>query len=276
MANVNFSGKVALITGAGSGIGRSIAMKLAERGAIIIVADTNKKAGEQSVKMIYENQGQALFSKMDVSNSEQVHKEISRATSKLGRLDILVNNAGISPKYGSIMNVTEKAWDRTIDVNLKGAFLCSKYGIREMIRKSGTEEKGVIVNIASVDGFFAVTEDTPYCASKGGMIALTKAMAIDCAPLGIRVNCICPGAIVTPLQERIYKRNKKSHVIKKLYERGYPLGRVGKPEEIADLVSFLSSNESSFITGSIFIADGGMHAQYGEVILDKIAKGILS
>ena len=275
MGNVEFSGKVALVTGAGSGIGRTVAIMLAQRGASVIVADTNRKAGEQSVKIISENRARALFSEMDVSNSEQVRKQISKSVSKLGRLDILVNNAGISLEYGPIMKVTEQAWDRTIDVNLKGVFLCSKYSIREMIRKDETGDRGVIVNIASVDGLYAVSDNTPYCASKGGIIALTKAMALDCAPLGIRVNCICPGAVMTPLQARIYRRHKNPRLIKELYDKGYPIGRVGKPEEIADLVSFLASNESSFITGSMFIADGGMHAQYGEVILDKVAKGVL-
>jgi NAD(P)-dependent dehydrogenase (short-subunit alcohol dehydrogenase family) len=261
--------QVALVTGAASGIGRGISEVLSREGVKIIVADIDTKQGLNTAEKIKNHGGDALFVQMDVTNSQQIKDAITMVVERYGKIDILVNNAGIALSHGPVSEVEEVIWDKIMGVNLKGVFLCSKFTIPEM-RKRG---KGAIVNIASVDGLWALPNAAPYCASKGGVIALTKAMALDCAPFGIRVNCICPGAVLTPLQERFYAEQTNPQRTAELYSKGYPIGRIGTPVDIGNLVAYLSSDESSYVTGSIFVIDGGMHAQYGEAILDKIVTG---
>jgi NAD(P)-dependent dehydrogenase (short-subunit alcohol dehydrogenase family) len=263
------SGKVAMVTGAGSGIGQSTALVLANEGAKLIVADINEKLGQETVSLISKSDSEAHFVKMDVSISGQVQTGVDEGTKKFGRLDILVNNAGVAIPHGSIEKIPEETWDNILDVNLKGMFLCSKYAIPHIAKSDGKDEKA-IVNIASVAGLFGEPNGAAYCASKGGIIALTRAMAMDCAPLGIRVNCICPGAVMTPLQRRWYDSHKDPERTEKLYESAYPLRRIATPEEVGRLASFLASDEASFITGSSYVIDGGMYSQNHEALLERI------
>jgi NAD(P)-dependent dehydrogenase (short-subunit alcohol dehydrogenase family) len=267
-------GKVALVTGAGAGIGRGTALVLAGEGAKVIVADIDPKLAKETVTMIRKGGGEARSVRMDVSISKQVQGAIATGVREFGRLDILVNNAGIAISHGPIADVPEETWDRILGVNLKGVFLCSKYAIPHMT-SSGKGAGKAVVNIASVAGLFGEPSGTAYCASKGGVIAFTRAMAMDCAPQGIRVNCICPGAVMTPLQERWYATHKDPERIQKTYERAYPLKRIARPEEVGKLVSFLASEDASFITGSAYVLDGGMYSQNAEVLLERFDAGLL-
>lgn len=241
---LKLSGKVALITGAGRGIGRVTAILFAREGAKIVVADIDSKAGEETVKLIAASGGQAIFTRTDVSKATEVDRMIRKTIKTYNRLDVLFNNAGIE-LIGRVEGVDESDWDRVVDINLKSVFLCSKFAIPRMIAQGG----GVIINTASMAGLFGLAEEAAYCASKGGVIALTKAMAIDTAPNNIRVNCICPGPIATRLT-----RPRKA-IINRV-----PMGRIGKPDEIATVALFLASEDSSFITGEDIFVDGGMTA----------------
>jgi NAD(P)-dependent dehydrogenase (short-subunit alcohol dehydrogenase family) len=263
------TGKVALVTGAGSGIGRSTARVLAGEGAKLIVADINNGLGEETVSLIQRAGGRAFFVEMDVANSEQVKNGTALGARKFGRMDILVNNAGVAIQHGPIADVPEETWDRILSVNLKGTFLCSKYAVPHIVRSRGKGGKAV-VNIASVAGLFGEPNGVAYCTSKGGVIAFTRAMAMDCAPLGIRVNCVCPGAVMTPLQERWLAQHKDPKHAEEMYDRVYPLHRIAKPDEVGRLVSFLASEEASFITGASYLIDGGMYSQNPETLIERI------
>jgi NAD(P)-dependent dehydrogenase (short-subunit alcohol dehydrogenase family) len=242
---------------------------LASEGARLIIADIDSKLGEETVGLIKKGGGRALFVEMDVSVSRQVQEATAAGVEEFGRLDILVNNAGVAIPHGTITEVPEETWDRILDINLKGNFLCSKYAIPHMV---SSKKKGgkAIVNIASVAGLFGEPNAVSYCASKGGVIAFTRALAMDCAPLGIRANCICPGAVMTPLQERWYATHEDPKATEEIYNHAYPLRRIAKPEEVGRLVSFLASEEASFITGASYLIDGGMYSQNPEALVERI------
>jgi len=247
MDESRFEGKVVLITGAGSGIGRATAKLFARRGANVIVADVDPEGGKETVAMIRKEGGDAAFIEVDVTKSENVKRMVEFALGNYGRIDVLFNNAGIElhGKY-RLEDTSEQGWDKVLDVNLKGLFLCSKYVISEMIKQGG----GVVVNNASIDGLFSFpSPNASYCASKGGVVLLSKTMARNCAAHNIRVNCICPGPVATgmtkPTEEML---------------RQIPIHRIGKPEEIAKVVLFLASDESSFMVGSTVVVDGGQTA----------------
>ncbi|RLG40077.1 MAG: short-chain dehydrogenase [Thermoproteota archaeon] len=246
-------GKVAIITGAGSGIGRATALLFAEEGAKVVICDI-AESGAEVCKEITERGGEAIFIKVDVSKAKDVAYLIEKTIERYGRLDVLVNNAGI-PSSGTVLDITEAEWDRVLDVNLKGAFLCSKYAIPEMMKGGG----GVIVNVASVLGLVGGKGEAAYCASKGGLIALTKALALDFAEYKIRVNCICPGSVETPMRQRIMA--SKAPEERRAAELKIPIKRVARPEEIARAILFLASDESSYMTGSTLVVDGGWTAQ---------------
>ncbi len=243
--------KVAIITGARRGMGRAHALVLAKAGAKVVVSDISQEECELVVKEIEKNGGEALAIKCDVSKKEEVDKMIETTVKKWGKIDILVNNAGIC-QFKSFLEMTEAEWDKTITINLKGYFLCAQAAAKEMVR----QKSGVIVNIASVAmgqigvGFPNLTH---YCASKGGIAGMSEAMAIELAPYNIRVNVVSPGAIDTPMIDPI-KQDKAS--MEGILGR-VPLRRVGKPEEVANVVLFLASDESSYMTGSIVVVDGG-------------------
>ena len=242
--------KVVLITGSGSGIGRTSAILFANEGAKIVVNDVNEKSGNQTVHKIKENGGAAMFIKADVSKSNECKRMLGQIMRKYSKIDVLFNNAGIA-KGGSIDKLSKKDWDEMIGTNLTGIFLISKYVIPSMIK----QRKGVIINMASISGLMGSMNLAGYCASKGGVVLLTKAMACDLGKYNIRVNCICPSHTMTPVIESEIKRLPKEtidYVLKRC-----PLGRFGSPKDIAELALFLASDESSYITGSAIIIDGG-------------------
>ena len=233
--------KVALITGAGRGIGQATAVRFAMEGAKVVVVDIDSKEGEETVEMIKSAGGATVFVQADVSKAVDAEKMVKVAVEKFGKLDILFNNAGIELS-GRVEDMPESDWDRVININLKGMFLGSKYAVPQMLKQGG----GVIICTASTAGLFGLGREAAYCASKGGVIALTRAMAMDYAAENIRVNCICPGPIGTRLTKPLQSTIKK-----------VALGRIGKPEEIANAALFLASDESSFVTGSALMVDGG-------------------
>lgn len=246
---------MALITGAGSGIGRSSAVLFAKEGAKVVVVDIVQEAGEETVRLIKENGGDATFVKADVSKATDAENIIEKAVEKYGKLDILFNNAGINPS-GTVVDTPEETWDKVINVNLKGVFLSSKYAIPEMAKRGG----GVIINTASICGLVGTANEIAYVASKGAIVTLTKGMAIDHAHQNIRVNCICPSGTETPLLGKWLSTVREPKKVYQQLANMSLLKRLAKPEEVAYAALFLASEESSFVTGSALAIDGGYTA----------------
>jgi NAD(P)-dependent dehydrogenase (short-subunit alcohol dehydrogenase family) len=246
--------KVALVTGGGSGIGRACALAFAREGAKVVVADVMERGGEETVQMIREAGGESIFVKTDVSKTADVEALVKSAVDTYGRLDCAINNAGIEGIMAPTADYTEENWDRVININLKGVWLCMKYEIPEM-QKQGS---GAIVNMASVAGLVGFQGMPAYCASKGGIIQLTKVAALEYAKAGIRVNAVCPGVIRTPMVERVTGGNPEAEAQFTAME---PVGRMGTPGEIAESVVWLCSDAASFITGHPMVVDGGLTAQ---------------
>ena len=246
--------KVAVVTGAKSGIGFATALRFCAEGAKVIAADL--RDARQEIDSIAVNGGHAVFVQTDVSSESAAYELIGQTVAKYGRIDVLVNNAGIELAK-KVTDTTEEEWDRLMGVNLKGVFLCSKAAVIEMRQTGG----GVIVNIASELGLVGGSEIAAYCASKGGVIQLTKAMAIDHAADNIRINCVCPGPINTPLLDRIIASSAEPEKEKRTTEEKTLMKRFGEPAEIANVILFLASDESSYMTGSSVVADGGLTAQ---------------
>lgn len=250
---MKLKGKVAIITGAGSGIGLATAFRFSDEGAIVVVADI--KDAKQVVKEITERGAESLFIQVDVSSEPQVNVLIEKTVNTYGHLDVLVNNAGIELAK-KVTATTEAEWDHLMNINLKGVFLCSKTAIPVMQRN----KRGVIVNVASEMGLVGGSEIAAYCASKGGVVQLTKAMAIDHAADQVRVNCVCPGPVSTPLLEAIIDTSSNPEEERRSIVEKTLLKRLGHPDEIANLILFLASDESSYMTGSIVVVDGGWSA----------------
>jgi len=253
VVSMRLGDKVAIVTGAGSGIGRATANLFAKEGARVVVADIESNLGKETVEGISKNGGTAVQVVADVSKADEVRAMIKACITSFGKLDVLFNNAGIEGPGGLLWEMKEDDWNRVIDVNLKSVFLGCKYAIPYMKRT-----KGSIVNTASELGLVGSTSRPAYSASKGGIIALTRSLALQCAPYGIRVNCICPGATETPLLVRFV--GEKERRLREV-EREIPLRRLGKPIDIAYAALYLASEESSFVTGSVLVVDGGSTAQ---------------
>jgi len=247
-------GKVALVTGAASGIGRQSALAFARAGAKVVVSDVTVDAGEETVKMIKDAGGEAFFVKADVSKSADVKALIAKAVEKYGKLDCAHNNAGIEGDPVPCVECTEENWDRTIAINLTGVFLCCKAELAQMLKQGG----GCIVNTASVAGLVGFAGIPAYTASKHGVNGLTKEIALDYATQNIRVNSVCPGIIHTPMIDRFTGGDPEAL---KAMTATEPVGRLGKPEEIADAVVWLCTDKASFVTGINLPVDGGFIAQ---------------
>lgn len=245
--------RVALVTGAGSGIGRATAIRLAQEGARVGVADINPATGAETVRLIKDQGGEAFFIQADVSKVADCERAVAETVARYGQLNILVNNAAIMLEKTAV-DTTEEEWDRLIDVNLKGNFFCAKYAIIQF-RRQGTG--GAIVNMASVNSFFAEGGIAAYCASKGGIAQLTRALAMDHGVEGVRVNAICPGWIETPMNAKFFAIGPH---IREQAGRLHAIGRIGQPEEVANAALFLVSDEASFMTGSMVYVDGGFSA----------------
>jgi NAD(P)-dependent dehydrogenase (short-subunit alcohol dehydrogenase family) len=247
---MRLSGKVSIVTGAASGIGRAIALLFAAEGAKVCVADINEISGTETVSLIKQKGRDAIFCRVDVSSNSDVGSMVSNTVKAYGRIDVLVNNAAHMDERDlkTVVETSEDQWDRSIDVSLKGVFLCSKHAIPEMITIGG----GSIINMASVGGLVGFAAYSAYCSAKGGVIQLTKSLAIDYGKDNIRVNAICPGPIDTASSPEA--QDEKLHQ----WQRDMTvLGRTGTPEEVATCALFLASDDSSFVTGSNLIVDGG-------------------
>ena len=251
-------GRAALITGAGSGIGRATAELFAGEGAAVAILDRDEEAADAAASAISTTGAEAHPVVGDVSSSDEIARAVDRAARLLGRIDIVYNNAGVG-STGSVADVTEEDWDRCFAVNVKGTYLTSQAAIPHLEAAGG----GAIINQASVAALVGIQGFAAYCAAKGAVVSLTRAMAIDLAPIGIRVNALCPGTVYTPLMEPLMRERGGGSI-----ERGleitaakYPIGRLGTPMEIANAALFLASEDAAFVTGAIFTVDGGMTAQ---------------
>lgn len=250
---MRIANKVAVITGAGSGIGEAIATLFAKEGAKVVVVDWNRDSGERTAASIRAAGGDAKFCYTDVSKASEVQRMIDMALADFGKLDILVNDAAVLTQ-AKLVDTTEEEWDQIHSVNLKGVFLGCKYAIPAMVRNGG----GSIVNIASVLGFVGDPDLAAYCASKGGVIALTKVAALTYGPDNVRVNCICPGDVNTPLVEAYFNKDPDPQRLRQEIYSKYALRRIASPGDIAEAALFLASDASSFITGASLVADGGL------------------
>ena len=244
--------KIAIITGAGSGIGRGIALAFVREGAKVVVADWSEEGGKETVKQVEKEKGEAIFVKTDVSKTADIEQMVKTCLDKFGQVDILVNNAGIHRAY-NLHEMSEEDWDTVLNVNLKSIFLGSKRVIPEMLKQG----KGKIISIASIAGLVGFAQSGAYCASKGGIIALTKEMVLEYAPKKINVNCIAPGIIKTAMTKDMLA----DPATKQFLESSTLYPRLGEPEDIAQATVYLASNESDFVNGEVLVVDGGWVAK---------------
>jgi len=246
-------GKVALVTGGTSGIGRDTAVLFGKAGVKVVVAGRREMEGKETVDLVRAAGGEGLFVKADVSKAAEVDALVQRTVEKFGRLDIAFNNAGIEGHWLPISEQSEEDWDQTIDINLKGVWLCLKYEIRQMLKQGGG---GAIVNMASAAGLVGLAGAATYSASKHGVIGLTKSAALENARSGIRVNVVCPAVIETPMADRAYENPEINKFVLGLH----PIGRFGKPGEVSEAVVWMCSERASFMTGQSLVLDGGLLA----------------
>jgi len=245
-------GKVVIVTGAGSGIGRAASLLFAEKGARVAVVDLDPAGGAETVERIERRKGESIRIEADVSKTDQVQTMVRRTVEAFGRLDYAFNNAGVEAGLFPLDQYAEAMWERTISVNLTGVWLCMKYEIPEMLKTGG----GAIVNAASAAGVIGVPNHYAYVASKHGVVGITKSAALEFGAQGLRVNCVCPGIIDTPMTDRFVPEGARP-----LFEEGHALKRFGTAREVAECVVWLCSDAASFVTGHAMLVDGGITAQ---------------
>lgn len=247
---MEFTNKVALVTGGSSGIGRATAIAFAQKGAKVVIASRRVKESEETVQLVKEAGSEAIFVKTDVRNEAEVEALISETVATYGRLDVAFNNAGVEGKLGFSINQTEENWNNVIDTNLKGTWLSMKYQIQQMLRQGS----GVIVNNASMVGLKGSSYMPIYSASKHGVIGLTKSVALEYAKASIRINAVCPAVVETEMFDRLAGGSEEG---KAQFVATYPMGRAGKSKEVAEAVMWLCSDAATFITGHSLVIDGG-------------------
>jgi NAD(P)-dependent dehydrogenase (short-subunit alcohol dehydrogenase family) len=244
----DFSGKVAIVTGAGGGIGRASALQFARAGAAVVVADVNVVGGKETVVMAQSGGGRATFVHTDVSDSDSVQEMVARTIDEYGRLDYAHNNAGVAGEQNDVSEMREDEWDRVQGVMLRGVFLCMKYEIPHLLA-----DGGAIVNTASGAGLVAYPGQAPYVSSKHGVIGLTKTAALEYGARGIRINAVCPGTVLTPMVETVIEEQNLEPQLIALH----PIGRIGTADEVANGVMWLCSDDASFVIGHALSVDGG-------------------
>lgn len=265
---MDFLGKVVVVTGGGSGIGEAAARAFAQRNAAVAIVDRNAEAGEKTASELKEKGSKTRFFSADLSSASQVEKSISQIVSAFGGIDALVNCAGIQ-RYGTVTSLSEAEWDEVMNVNLKSAFLVCKFAIPEMLKRHG----GAIVVIGSVQSVAALRNSAHYVVSKHGLLGLTRSIALDYGAQGIRANCVLPGAVDTPMLRWSVSLEPNPEKVLEACNRMHIRGKMGRPEEVANVIVFLASNLSSFMTGSAVMVDGGLLVPVGGMSFTESGTG---
>ncbi len=265
---MDFQGKVVMVTGGGSGIGKAAARAFAERNATVAIVDRDTEAGRESANSLKKEGGKAAFFSADVSSGSQVEKLIPQIVAEFGGIDILVNSAGIQ-RYGTVTSLSEEQWDEVLNVNLKSAFLVCKHAIPEMITRGG----GAIVIVGSTQSVAALRNSAHYIVSKHGLLGLTRSIALDYGGQGVRANCVLPGAIDTPMLRWSASLDPDPQKVLEACDRMHIRGKMGRPEEVANVIMFLASDLASFVTGSAMLVDGGLLVPIGGMTFTESGTG---
>jgi NAD(P)-dependent dehydrogenase (short-subunit alcohol dehydrogenase family) len=245
----DLTGKVAIVTGGYQGIGRGIAEGLAEAGSDVVICARKYDRCVDACSEIEKLGVKTLPVRCDISKTEEVRNLVSESVKEMGRIDILVNNAGVGGSEKPVIEMSDEDWDHAVNIDLRGAFLCSREAAKAMIKQGG----GKIINVSSIAGFIAMANMSAYCASKGGLLQLTKVIALEFIRYNIQVNALCPGYFLTPLNRTLFE----SEVGQKIIKKNIPMGRLGNPEELKGTAIYLASSATDFMTGSAIVIDGG-------------------
>jgi len=265
---MDFKGKVAIVTGGGSGIGKACSQEFVEKNAAVAVVDRDAKAGEETAAELKKKGGKAEFFQVDVASASEVEALVPKVVSAFGGIDILVNNAGIQ-RYGTVTTISEKDWDEVLNVNLKGAFLMSKYVIPQMLERGG----GSIVITGSVQSVGAQRNSVHYVVSKHGLLGLARCIALDYGKQNIRANCVLPGAIDTPMLRWAANLDSNPEKVLEACDSLHIRGKMGRPEEVAHVIVFLASDQASFMTGSAVMVEGGLLVPIGGMAFQESGTG---